>query len=172
MDPYARRLYIFGAASGIQNLFRLLYPYTTSSARFPIFLFTSTVTFLLCLHQAAELRATRLAPPALAPLTGHPGAAASGATKEGSAAAMAAVLSPPPPDLLRLEVAFTIVGLGCLPTCLSDAWYLYLHLTATPECFVMQRGVRTDETCEAFYARVGLDNLTSVNNWYWGSGNW
>jgi len=163
MDPYSRRVGISGATHTAQSIYRVLHPHTPSNTRFYIFLFTSFVNLLFCLKQAAELRAARLA----APAPGSP--AASDATKDGSAgyhdakAAAAPAPSPAPPDLLHVEVGSVILCFGLLVICLHDAWFLYQHLIATPDCYVIDHGVRTSETCEALYARLGRDKFTVVN---------
>ena len=74
--------------------------------------------------------------------------------------------SSPPGELPRpndlLEATFVFLGLTYLDIAGLHAWALLVY-ARTPECYVMDHGVRTGESCEAYYARVGKENLIRAN---------
>ena len=157
MSRSLARQSLFSIAVAVQTNLRSLYPASPDSVLFSAYLLASTISQLFALHEASRLRAARLA----AASGGPPGLCC----KDGGVAEKgAAGLGPAPTNAYLVEAAYVLVGVGCLCLTLADLWILYTHVTATPDCYVIDHGVRTNETCEALYARVGRDKFTFVNN--------
>lgn len=65
---------------------------------------------------------------------------------------------PSRPDTLPLELGLAVLGLCAAVVILLDGWSILYLQPSGPDCYVLDHGVRSSESCEAVYARLGRPN--------------